>query len=211
MAELPTGAGIYCLFLITRLLTPSISHQGLELLTVCWPSPATSPRQLPQPPPRKSHVWHIFRSGHHLCVCLLSVGGVTWRQRPWRVGQATVNVRLTFPITAQTASVCLKTIFSHKFSPRRSALIKVLSFHGGEQRFTHFGRTWEVKQAMRGAISLHHISLIHFLVEWLKLPAMRNVGQRGRLSGQRAAGKQTKQKNSGNEITFSEILWPVRL
>lgn len=59
------------------------------------------------------------------------------------------------------------------------------------ERFMHSGRTQEVDQAMRGAFSLHHISLIHFLVEWVKLPVKRNVGQPGRLSEQRAAGKQT--------------------
>lgn len=52
---------------------------------------------------------------------------------------------------------------------------------------------------MRGAFSLHHVSLIHFLVEWVKLSAKRNVGQRGRLSEQRAAGKQTQHtQNSQN-------------
>lgn len=69
----------------------------------------------------------------------------------------------------------------------------------GRGGFTHFGRTWEVKQAMKGAISLHHISLIHFLVEWLKLPAMRNVGQRGRLSEQSCW-----KTNSGNKMAFSD-------
>lgn len=64
----------------------------------------------------------------------------------------------------------------------------------------HRRRTQEVKQAIRGAFSLHHISLIHFLVEWVKLPAKRNVGQRGRLSEQRAAGKQTKQTQNSRKL-----------
>lgn len=52
---------------------------------------------------------------------------------------------------------------------------------------------------MSGAISPHHISLIHFLVERLKVLAMRNVGRWGRLAEQGAAGKQTKQTQNSEK------------
>lgn len=63
----------------------------------------------------------------------------------------------------------------------------------------------KVKQATRGAINLHHISLVHFLVERLKLPTMRNVGQSDSLSEQRATGIQTKQTNSGKNGLFQRF------
>lgn len=162
----------------------------------------TSPPQLPQTPPKEiTCVADNQVRSSSVCVSAEREGGnVMAKAVMSRAGDSScVTQPPTFPITAQTAPVCLKTIFSHKFSPRHSALIKVLGC------FTHFGRTWEVKQAMRGAISLHHISLIHFLVEWLKLPAMRNVGQRGRLSEQRAAGKQTKQKTVAIKLPFQRF------
>lgn len=69
----------------------------------------------------------------------------------------------------------------------------------------------EVKQAMRGAISLHHISLIHFLAERLKLPTMRNVGQRGQFIRAESDRETNKADKQWRKWPFSQLPWPVWL
>lgn len=98
---------------------------------------------------------------------------------------------------------CLKTIFQMNSTHVASHLQRCSACREGE-RFMHFGRTQEVDQAMRGAFSLHHISLIHFLVEWVKAPReeeCRTVRQVIRAEGcwetNKSDTKQPKQQRTG--------------
>lgn len=161
-------------------LTASVSHRGPEPPTVCWPSPATWVHpNFGNPPPR---TWHTTRSAFDLCVCVCS--------------KATTN-------RARDGKYATQRVFEDSFHINS---IKVLGLQGrwkvhalwkDGKRST---RLWEEPSAF----SLHHISLIHFLVEWVKLPAKRNVGQRGRLSEQRAAGKQTKQTQNSQKLGYNK-------
>lgn len=108
--------------------TPNISYQGPELLTVCWPLPAT--RVCPNshsPHPSKSHVWHTIRSASR-SVCV-SAQCEEWWQRPRRAEQETVNVRLSRPHSRSRDGSCLfEDNFSHEMQPTSHRIDKGARF-----------------------------------------------------------------------------------